>query len=146
MLETREASRVRRMRGPLLVAGGVALASAVVVLADPNTPGHYPVCPTKLVTGLDCPFCGGLRCAHSLLTGDVAGALDHNALVVALVPLAVIAWLVWAWSAWTGKPLPAWRLSANGRRALLWSTVALLVAWTVVRNIPAGYYFASGLA
>ena len=29
-----------------------------------TSPGHYPLCPTKALMGLDCPFCGGLRAAH----------------------------------------------------------------------------------
>ena len=138
------ASRWLRVRTPLVVGASVAAASLLVVVVDPNEPGHYPACPTKVVSGLDCPFCGGMRCAHSLLTGDVEGAVDHNALVVALAPIAAVAWVLWLWFRWTNRPLPS--LSTRSRRVAIWLVVAVLVAWTVWRNVPAGSYFASGLA
>jgi hypothetical protein len=138
------ASRAARMRAPLLVAGATVAGCALLLAVDPNEPGHYPTCPTKLLSGLDCPFCGGMRCTRSLLTGDLAGAVDHNALVVALAPFAIVLWVVWAWSRWTGRELPSPGPRAN--RALLWAAIVAMVAWTVVRNIPAGSYFASGLA
>ena len=138
------ATRWSRVRTPLIVGAAVAAASLLVVVVDPNEPGHYPACPTKVVSGLDCPFCGGMRCARSLLTGDLSGAIDHNALVVVLAPIAAVAWVVWLWVRWTNRRMPS--LSARSRRLLVWITVVVMVAWTVWRNVPAGAYFASGLA
>ena len=136
-------SRLRRVRAPL-VAGGAALAGcAVLALVDPNTPGRYPTCPTKLLTGLDCPFCGGLRCVRALVSGDLGAAADHNLLVVLLAPVAVVAWLAWLVSRWTDRPMPTVPLPP---RLVLWSSVALVVAWSVLRNLPVGAYFGSGLA
>ena len=140
-----ERSRWTRMRAPLLTAGVVAAGCVLLLAADPNTPGHYPTCPTKLLSGLDCPFCGGLRCTRSLLTGDVGGALDHNALVVVLAPFAVIAWLVWAWSRWTGRPMPGSSPRPEVQRVLFVAALIALLVWTVYRNMPAGSYFASEL-
>lgn len=93
--------RSRRLVAPLTV-GALTLGAAVyVALVDPNEPGHYPLCPTKALTGLDCPACGGLRATHALLRGDVVGALDHNAFVVlVLLPAAVVAWVAWVVRAW----------------------------------------------
>ena len=141
----RETSRWTRMRAPLLTAGAVAAGCVLLLAADPNTPGHYPTCPTKLVSGLDCPFCGGLRCTRSLVTGDFTGALDHNALVVVLAPFAVIAWLVWAWSRLTGRPTPWSSPRPEVQRVLFIAALLAMLVWTVYRNMPAGAYFASEL-
>ena len=59
---------------------GVAIGVGYLLLADPHNPSvAMPTCPTKLVTGFDCPACGGLRMAHSILHGDWARALHDNA-------------------------------------------------------------------
>ena len=73
--------------------GGRAAAVGVGFLAlrDPNQSGSYGFCPLHSLTGLDCPFCGGLRGTSALLHGDIATALDHNVLLpVYLVGLAVL--------------------------------------------------------
>ena len=134
--------RARRLRAPLAVGAVTLLASAYVGLVDPNSPGHYPLCPTKAFTGLDCPGCGGLRSVHSLVHGDITGALDHNAFVVlVLVPLALVLWGRWLWRAWRG-PDPDADGEADGpvdvpmpSAAVLWSVVALGLVFTIVRNV-----------
>jgi hypothetical protein len=70
----------------------VAATAFVLARWDPERVGWYPRCPTKLLTGLDCPGCGTLRGVHDLLRGDVVAAADHNLLMlVALVWFAVLA-------------------------------------------------------
>lgn len=108
----------------------LALA-AVVALVDPNQPGHYPTCPTKLLTGLDCPACGTLRGLHDLSRGHLAAALDHNVLLLVAVPFLAWIWAGWARTAITGAPaarvvFPRWVMP-------LMVTVA--IAFTVVRNL-----------
>lgn len=99
--------RSRRLVAPLAVGALTVCAAAYVGLVDPNEPGHYPLCPTKALTGLDCPGCGGLRATHALVTGDLVGALDHNAFVVLVViPLAVVAWVAWLVRCWRGPATP----------------------------------------
>ena len=47
---------------PRLAVGVGALGGlAYIARFDPNRAGHYPLCPFKFVTGLDCPGCGTLR-------------------------------------------------------------------------------------
>jgi hypothetical protein len=132
-------SRARRLRAPLAVGLGALMASAYVGLVDPNTPGHYPLCPTKAFTGLDCPGCGGLRAVHSLMHGDIAGALDHNAFVVLVVlPAAIVLWARWLWRTWKGTDGDGGRAPADvalPSPVLVWSVVALAVAFTVARNV-----------
>lgn len=134
-------SRVRRLRAPIVVGASALLASAYVGLVDPNAPGHYPLCPTKAFTGLDCPGCGGLRAVHSLVHGDITGALDHNAFVVLVVlPGAVLLWARWLWRTWKGSDASAGEGTAAAdvplpSPVLVWSLVAVTVAFTVARNM-----------
>lgn len=129
----------RRLGAPVGVAAAAVLGCAVVWWADPTTPGGFlPVCPTKLLVGLDCPGCGGLRMVYSLLHGDLAAAARFNAL--ALVGLV---WLVWAYAAWVYGRLA-------GRRVWSWQhhrwaapvVLLLVLAWSVLRNLPFGPFLA----
>jgi hypothetical protein len=136
-VEARPRSRARRMAGPLIAAGGLLAATAYVGAVDPNAPGHYPLCPTKYLTGLDCPGCGGLRAVHSLAHGDVAGALNHNAFVVLLViPLILGGLVAWAVREWRGEPAKPVGERWYEKRWLLVTLGVVMIAFTVVRNIP----------
>jgi hypothetical protein len=76
------------------------------------------------------------------VTGDVAGALDHNAFaVLVLLPLGVVLWARWFVRAWRGDP-PSVERAWWQRPAALWTLVAVMVVFTVVRNIPGVALFA----
>ena len=112
-------------------AAATLAAGAVVVVLDPNQPGHYPVCPTRFLTGLDCPLCGTLRGLHDLSRGHVASALDHNVLLVVTVPLLLWIWIRWVRTAASGRPAPA----LPSPRWAVPVMVSVAVAFTVVRNL-----------
>ena len=134
--------RRTRMVAPLVMVGGLALGTLYVALVDPNEPGHYPLCPTKALAGLDCPGCGGLRATHDLAHGDILGALGHNALWVLAVPSVLFLLGRTVYFAWTGK-----RPTPTSERTAKWSMIALtalVVFFTVVRNLPFGDFLASG--
>lgn len=137
-----ERSRARRMLAPTATAIGLLAATAYIRVVDPNEPGHYPMCPTLALLGIDCPGCGGLRATHALANGDVWAALDHNALFVIAVPLLVAAWAVWSYRAWTGvTPALTPRREAIARIAPMGLLLVAMV-FAVVRNfVP---YLASG--
>ncbi|MDO5094842.1 MAG: DUF2752 domain-containing protein [Propionibacteriaceae bacterium] len=88
-----------------------------------------PLCPTKLVSGLDCPACGGLRMAHSVLHGDWLRALHDNAYLVLALPVAAILLLTWAWHTWRGQ---TWRIP----RWAAWAFLGSATLWAIIRNLP----------
>lgn len=69
-----------------------ATATAATIYLLPTS--LWPKCPIYFVTGLYCPGCGGLRAAHALLQGDVAAALNQNALIFAIPVLILGGFLV----------------------------------------------------
>lgn len=134
-------TRWQRIRGLVAIIAGLFAGVVLLRQVDPHEPGIYPVCPTKVLTGLDCPGCGGLRATNELAHGDIAAAFDDNALVVLAVPL--VAWLLgrafyYAWTGRTPEPMPARRA-----RWLTITAIVILTLFTVVRNIP-GSFLASG--
>lgn len=135
--------RWRRLAAPMATGAGVLAAVGFIRAVDPNEPGHYPMCPTLALLGIDCPGCGGLRATHALAHGDVATALDHNALLVVLAPLMIALWAMWVYRAWTGvgpRPSP-WRDTVARIAPIV--TLIVVMAFAVVRNfVP---YLASGV-
>ncbi|QMW67796.1 DUF2752 domain-containing protein [Mumia sp. ZJ1417] len=135
----RPVSRWRALRTPLLVGGGGLAAAALLHFRDPNVSGSYGYCPFALLTGLDCPGCGGLRAAHALTDLDIATAASSNILAVALAVALVMAWVVW---------LPRRLRDPRARMIVLTSRVGVAVlgvalAFTLLRNTPWGAWFAS---
>ena len=136
--------RSRRLIGPLIVGAGLVAATVYIGAVDPNSPGHYPLCPLKALTGLDCPGCGGLRAVHSIVHGDIAGALNHNLLAVVLfIPAIAVWWLLWLRQEWR-EPAPAQTNTGVTAGAIdpaltrkLWLAAFVVIGiFTVVRNIP----------
>jgi hypothetical protein len=78
-----------------------------------------------MVTGWNCPFCGGLRMTYDLLHGDLLACINDNVFALVGIPL-----------------LAGWVLMRRrrGRRPLPFGAVLTIVvatvAWTVVRNLP----------
>jgi hypothetical protein len=105
-----------------LLAGGLAY----VGLADPHRPDSvFPPCPFKLLTGWNCPACGGLRMTHDLLHGDLVAAVVDNVFLLVGLP-ALLAWVFVRRR--RGQPvMPARAIAA---------IAVLAIAWTVLRNMP----------
>lgn len=107
--------------GALLVGG-----LAYVGLADPHSPGSvFPACPFKLLTGWNCPACGGLRMTHDLLHGDLAAAVVDNVFLLVGLP-ALLAWVLVRWR--TERPIFT--------KSAIAVIAVLAVTWTVARNLP----------
>lgn len=117
----------RRTKTLTALATGAAAAGALayVGIADPHKRGAlFPACPFKLLTGWNCPACGGLRMAHDLLHANLSAAVVDNVFLLAGIP-ALLAWFFWRRSA--GRPPVT-------RKAVVVVLVAT-IAWTVVRNM-----------
>jgi uncharacterized protein DUF2752 len=118
-----------RWTAGLLAAASLA-AMAVVYNFPPNAYGFYPRCPFYAVTHWLCPGCGATRALYSLLHGDWAGALHHNALFTLLTPLFIAWFAFWSYHAMRYDRFQ--RLSVP-REVLLGAGIAVLL-FTVTRN------------
>ena len=122
-------SRKLGIAASIAAAAAIAVAVAVLYTYDPSTAGIYPLCPSKLLTGYDCPGCGSLRCMHALFHGRLAAAWAFNPAVFFAVPLALFFVLV--------RYLPprsrVYRLAHHP--AVPWAVLVAIVAWTVLRNV-----------
>jgi hypothetical protein len=141
--QTPDVVRRRLQRHPLLAPGGVAMAAiglfAYVGTIDPNQPGHYPTCPYLLVTGLYCPGCGSLRMIHALAHGHIAEAFGRNMLTFCLLPLLALIWVRWTIRLARGRQ----RTTVADPR-LIYALFAIVVTFTVLRNIPFFHVLAPG--
>lgn len=126
-------SRLRRIATPVGVLAAVVGAFGYVATVDPNQPGHYPACPVLRFAGIYCPGCGGLRSAHAFAHGDLAAAFGANALAVVGYGIFAVLWTVWLVRAARGTPL--W---ISLRPVHWWGIGAVLLIFTVVRNLPFG--------
>ncbi len=137
--------RWRRLRAPLAFAGAIAGCTLAISMADPSTSGVYPPCPTKLLTGLDCPACGGLRATYALAHRRLGEAADRNLLFFLAVPLIAVAFVVALVGAWRGTPTSIAQWVNRHSRPLTWIGLAAMVVFTVARNIPGVPYLSSDL-
>src|ERR1700751_1182209 len=119
-----------RARGRLYwtLGSGALLAGALgyIGLVDPHKPDSvFPICPFRLLTGWNCPACGGLRMVHDVLHGDLAAAITDNVALLVGIPLLAI-WVLLRRR--SGKTLLSPPAAAT--------VVIAMLAWTVVRNLP----------
>jgi uncharacterized protein DUF2752 len=119
---------VRRHRLYGALGSGALLAGALgyVGLVDPHHPGSIlPACLFRVLTGWNCPLCGGLRMTHDVLHGDVAAAITDNVFVLVAIPMLAGWMLLRRRYKKTLLPMPA-----------VVTVVIATLAWTVVRNLP----------
>ena len=113
--------------GALCVLAGLSYLS----VADPHDPFPLmPACPTKRVTGLDCPACGGLRMVYDFLHGDPRAALHDNPFLLICSPLLVYLSARQARARWRKEPAPI-------PGPLAYGLGGSALAWMMLRNRPA---------
>ena len=110
-----------------LGAGALTLGALTYVgVVDPHRPGSlFPPCPFKLLTGWNCPACGGLRMTHDLLHGDLAAAVVDTVFLLIGLPV-LIGWALLR----RRQGQPAFTST------ILVLVVTAVVGWTVIRNLP----------
>lgn len=121
--------------GPAVAVGAVACGCVLTAAWNPGDDG-VALCASQSVFGVDCPFCGGMRCVNALTRGDWLAAADHNVLLAVALPLVAVGLLVWLWRSWRGRTTPVpWPSSARASIALGAVVVVVLAAFTVARNV-----------
>jgi Protein of unknown function (DUF2752) len=115
-----------RLYGALASGAVFACALAYVGVADPHRgDALFPPCPFKMLTGWNCPACGGLRMTHDLLHGHLATAVVDNVYLLVGIPM-FIAWVLYR--RFTGRPATS--------TAFFVVVIVSALAWTVTRNVP----------
>lgn len=124
--------RVREIGSFLALGTGL---SAVYVVS-----GHRigMPCPLKLITGWDCPLCGGTRMGAALMHGDVSGAFHYNPLALIGITGLGLGWLVLLAdrAGVIGHRLPS--MPKRWRRVLAVAGAVVVLAFTIARNLPVG--------
>lgn len=110
----------QRLKLAAIVSAAVA-GAAVVFLFEPAQCSFYPRCPFHALTGLDCPGCGSTRALHQLVHGHLDAAFRLNPLAVALLPVVALA---------------AWRREQFVRPAWIWTLLAVIIGFGILRNVP----------
>lgn len=111
----------------LLTLGLVLGRSGGAILA------HLPPCQFHQLTGWHCAGCGGTRAFQALARADVGRALRMNPFgTVVIVGVALLVLRVSLAAAFPNRRWP--QLHINDRFA--WGFVALLLAFTLLRNLP----------
>lgn len=117
----------------LLIVGACVGVSVPLYVADPSKAGFFPRCPIHAITGLYCPGCGTTRALHQLLRGNPGAALGLNPLAFILLPVLAYSFLSFTLETFNRKALP--RLFRT--RMSTWLLIAIVISFTVLRNIPA---------
>jgi hypothetical protein len=96
------------MKGSRFILAGVGVVAAAVLYSVPPGASHlYPRCLFHEATGLLCPGCGATRALAALLHGHLAEAMHWNALIVLLLPVALLYGTSALWRAtWPCIPVP----------------------------------------
>lgn len=116
----------RRRYGAMGAAALLAGALGYVGLVDPHSEtSAFPACPFRLLTGWNCPACGGLRMTHDLLHGNLVQAVTDNVFLLIGIPILATWILVRRQRRQAVMPLPA-----------IVTIVVATLAWTVLRNLP----------
>ena len=117
--------------GKLKAAGVlVSVGSIGLVLRQFNPENFsFSICPIKIVSGLDCPLCGGTRATHFFLRGDFVAAFEYNAFVASLMIPTLIFFVCWS-------AVSLWKKNRWDVPTTSYFFLFLLVVFGVVRNLP----------
>lgn len=117
---------------------GVLMLAAVLVYyfysKNPSDKENiYLICPFKVLTGLDCPACGGQRSVHHLLHLEIFQALRYNAFFVLLIPYLLFLIYYEIRKVFWEIPKPNnFFISSK----MLWIFLISLLIFGIIRNLP----------
>ena len=125
---------------PRMQAAGLTCAcgaaSAFLYAIDPNRHAVYPQCLFYRTTGLYCAGCGATRALYALLHGQFLRAVHDNALFVAGLPFLLAVWIACLVQTWRANAWPVWSMRPRSILAAGAAIFAVLVLFTVLRNLP----------
>ena len=111
----------------------IILAAGFLFLFNPAVSKIFPPCIFQKLTGFYCSGCGTLRALHQLLHGNVAAAFGLNPLAVLCLPFLAYAFLAYFFiNVFKSKIFPDVFIPP----VLIWIFLALIVIYTILRNIP----------
>jgi hypothetical protein len=119
---------------PLAVLACLGVAFTYVLNNNPADAKADPLgpCAFKLLTGLDCPGCGGTRMVWYLLHGNVLEAARYHIIALLAVPVLVWAYVVWAAKRIFGVTVPSIRIHPIAIGIFL----AVWMVFAVLRDLP----------
>lgn len=120
---------------PAALLACFAGAATWVVASDPTNDVGPTSCAFKMITGFDCPGCGGTRAFYYLLTLNLPEAAHNHAIAVFAAPFLAYIYLRWALR--RVFPHVRWRLPVF--RVTPYMVTYFLMAWGafwVLRNLP----------
>ncbi|MDE6397605.1 MAG: DUF2752 domain-containing protein, partial [Muribaculaceae bacterium] len=97
---------------------------------NPAECAWMPKCPSKLLTGYDCPACGAQRALHSCLHGDFVAAWHFNPFLFIALPYLLIA--IFGATGFPGN-VKARRIAHS--KIMAYGYVAFFLVWWIVRNL-----------
>ncbi|MBQ6310757.1 MAG: DUF2752 domain-containing protein [Bacteroidales bacterium] len=119
-----------------IIPAAVLAAGVFYYFVNPSESSVAPKCPMKLLTGWQCPSCGGQRALHAFLHGRLAEAVSYNLFFIIAIPFL----LVTAYATlMINRPNPS-RLTISlynfaTSKYTLMSYIAVYLVWWVVRNL-----------
>jgi hypothetical protein len=113
------------------IAGAVC-AGLLLYLFNPSENRFYPRCFFHMITGWDCPGCGGLRASHQLLHGHWREAFVLNPLFVVALPILVLFVTRYLLVRVTGKKIP----QPFNSTIWVWVAAVIVIGFGVLRNLP----------
>jgi hypothetical protein len=121
---------VSRRLTALLIWLSIAIGTIYLFIFEPGRSGLFPACPFRTLTGFTCPGCGSTRGLHRLLHGDIVGAVEFNALMVASLPFLLYVLVRYTAAALTGRPYQPHRLNAK----YIWMLFVVIMCFWIFRN------------
>ncbi len=116
----------------------VFIATAITWVGARRTEGYTTgpiLCPFRLITGHQCPFCGTTRSFGALVQGDISGSIAYNPGGV-LLSIVIFFWMISPMKFRAVRARIAqfwWRISEPTRWILLTVMIALVWGYALAR-------------